>query len=269
MAGDLWDGAIFASRLMDPLDAEYSPKGQAAWDQVFRGAATTVDATTRGISKAGDMIANPRATVQAAAEGAEQFLKRSLEAPHQSDTFTGELERQARLGLDDGQLAFDLGSLLYGGLEARGVLGLGKLAGREKYISWGLRPGAADYFATRYTGIGHHVIQKNSTLPKILGGGPYPNWLVESPLMRVRPQDIETGEFFRRHHGVDNHYQGGKVPAQYGGGGWSGKKLGWQKYVGPERVWFGTPTPVKVVVGSTGAGVGMAVDYWDGAEPQP
>jgi hypothetical protein len=59
---------------------------------------------------------------------------------------------------------------------------------------------------------------------------------------------MERGQFYRQHFGLDDFYHGGRIGADFGGGGWSGQKLGWTKYNPAERIWYGMPDATKTVV---------------------
>ena len=80
----------------------------------------------------------------------------------------------------------------------------------------------------------------------------------------LNPQGISTGDMLELHHKVDPKYWGGSVPAEFGGGSWSGDALGWQKYDRLGRLWHGAPMPLKAVAGSGVVGAGALVDQIDG-----
>jgi hypothetical protein len=66
------------------------------------------------------------------------------------------------------------------------------------------------------------------------------------------------------HFKVDPSFRGGKIPAEFGGGTWSGKDLGWTRYGRLGRYWYGAPAPLKAAVGTPIAlGAGAAVDGFD------
>lgn len=141
---------------------------------------------------------------------------------------------------------------------------LGRFAPRgvTKYVEMGATPGQAARFAQHYRGLGHHAfIPRNATWAKVPGvkkvadvlgvtaqklQGRVPAWMVESPFNVVKP-DVETGQFYRRHVGIDKDYNGGKVGRAFGGTPWSGEDLGWEKYGPLKQFWYGTPGPTKAV----------------------
>ncbi len=260
-ARDVADGVLFASRLFDPSDAEHSPRGEAAWDKVFEGA----DSLFSGVRNA---VADPRSVVDNARDSVERFdVRVDPRATPIARTFAGEMRRQADLGLNQGEFLFDAGSVLYGGAEAKTLSRLGKVAeaqGAEKYLARGVEPGLADYFATPYAGIGHHYLPRRTKLPPWLGGGPVPSVIGDSPFFLLKPEGISTGDMLELHYKVDPKYGGGKVPAEFGGGSWSGEALGWEKYDRLGRLWRGAPLPLKAVAGSGVVGAGAVVDQIDG-----
>ena len=161
--------------------------------------------------------------------------------------------------------------MLYGGGEAKGLIELGKAServGAAKYLAQGYPAGLSDYFATPYKGMGHHYLPQRTKLPPWLGGGPVPPAISDSPFFLLKPRDVSTGDFYQRHFQVDPQYGGGKVPNKFGGGGWRGDALGWQKYDRLGRLWYGSPAPLKAVAGTAVVGAGAAVDQvWDGEGP--
>lgn len=260
-AEDIGRGLDFGSRLFDPYDAESGPRGEAAWDKVFNAGKGIVDYAANAIS-------NPSMVADDVGAGLHRFQVRTdPEASLPADTFGGEAARNFNIGLNRGEALFDAGSLLYGGAEVKGLAELGKTsqgAGEAKYLSRGYSAGLSDYFATPYTGRGHHFLPQRTKLPGWLGGGPVPPVISDSPFFLLKPRDVSTGDFYQRHFEVDPQYGGGKVPKRFGGGGWSGKALGWQKYDRLGRLWYGSPSSLKAA-GAVGAGA--AVDQtWNGEE---
>jgi hypothetical protein len=260
-AKDVLEGVDFASRLFDPYEAESSPRGEAAWDKVFQGA----DGLIRNM---GNAVAHPQSAIDSARTGLDHLnVRLNPQAQPTAGTFGGEVRRQAEVGLNQGEFLFDAGSLLYGGAEAKGLTALAKTAeaaGPGKYLARGIEPGLADYFATPYRGGGHHYWPRRTNLPSWLGGGPLPRMISDSPFFLLKPEGTETGAMLERHYKVDPHYHGGSIPAEFGGGSWSGNQLGWEKYDRLGRLWHGAPTPLKAVAGGGVVGAGASVDQVDG-----
>ena len=259
-AKDVVNAVDFTSRLFDPYDAMSSPRGEAAWDKVFQGADGLIKA-------AGNAIAHPQSAIDAARSGLDHLIVRlDPEARPPASTFAGEMRRQASVGLNQGEFLFDAGSLAYGGAEAQGFKALGKAAevgGAERWLARGVPQGLADYFATPYTGGGHHYLPKRTQLPQVLGGGPVPSLISDSPFFLLKPGGISTGDMYELHYRVDPKYKGGRVRAKFGGGGWSGRDLGWEKYDQLGRLWHGAPMPLKALAGGGVVGAGAVVDHLD------
>lgn len=251
------DGVNFVSRLLDPFDAEHSPRGEAAWDQVFSAGKGVADYASKAFSE-------PKTVADDLGEGLGRLSARTdPRATPVAKTFGGEVRRNFDIGLNQGELAADVGLSLYGGGAAKNLLISRRLSEAEKaaeYVARGYPPGTAAYFATSYTGRGHHTVGRRSRFPAILGGGPVPPVIVESAILRLKPRDTTFGDFYELHYGVDGFYSGGKVPRRFGGGGWSGEKLGWRKFDPLERIWYGTTPTMEAAAGAGVAGAGALVD---------
>lgn len=170
------------------------------------------------------------------------------EATPVAPTLRAEMARRLNIGMNQGEAAYNVASLvlpLAG--EVKGAVQLGRFAkpGPAKYIARGASPQLAEYFAQPYQGMGAHLAPRRTRLP---GGAPVPKLLMDSPFNVLKPKGIERGAMFERHFKTDGKYYGGPVPAQFGGGGWSGRRLGWERYNPVERIWHGTPGATKAVV---------------------
>lgn len=255
LAEGLGGGLAFASRLFDPYDAEYSPRGQAAWDTVAnagQGALRYVDQVRRDPSVAAKDL-------RGLAGGAMTKLVPGATRP--AATFGGELRRNFNFGLDQGEALFDVASLAYGGAELKGLaeLGVFEKGGRAaKYIKRGYPEHISTYFAEPYEkGMGSHYWARKKPLPEFLGGGLAPKSILDSPLNVWKPIGVDKGAFFERHYAIDPQYHGGPLR---GGGGWSGKQLGWKRYGPVGRAFYGAPAPAKAMAGGGLAGIGALVD---------
>lgn len=172
-------------------------------------------------------------------------------ATPKADTALSEIVRVAPKAVNQGAFAFDTLSALYGGAELKGLAEFGraaKLTEAERLSNWvaaGLPAERAANFATAYDGVGHHFIQRSAKLPQWLGGGPVPEFIIEHPWNILKPPGVDKGYFYKLHHAVDPYYYGGRVPAKYGGGGWSAKKLGWERYDQLGQFWHARPIPLR------------------------
>lgn len=246
-------GLGFAARLINPYDHVDDPSN-SAWMQVLRAGKGAFDYTEKGIS-------NPKVVADDIGAGLHRFqIEIDPNASPAADTLWGEATRNFNIGENQGEAAFDVGSFLFGGAAAKELAAMGgisKEALMAKYAARGYSKPISEYFSEPYTGEGHHFLPKRVDLPKWLGGGPIPRWIKDSPFFLLRPPNMSRGDFYKLHHGVDPHYHGGKVQKKFGGGGWSGKKLGWTKYDQLGRLWHGSPAPLKAAVGGS-ASIGAA-----------
>jgi hypothetical protein len=252
----------FLSRFMRPLDVETV----AALDDVFRAGKNLVDYTRNAIS-------NPTDVANDVAGDLRRFrVKVDPTASRPADTLWGEAARNFNVGLNGGEALFDLASLLGGAAEVKALAKLGKVAkvaGPAKYVARGYPGRVANYFAEPYDGLGHHFVPRRTKLPAFMGGGPVPSVISDSPFFLLKPRNMSKGDFFERHFQVDPHYYGGKIRADFGGGGWSGRKLGWEKRGLPGRIWYGSPLPLKAVAGAGMFGAGGVVDQIWNEDGQP
>lgn len=255
-AEDLPQDLLFFSRLVNPADLVLAPFGQSAQQQYLEG---WVNLARKGA----DALANREATVKQVKEGLQDW-RATIDptATPQADSLRDELLRKWNIGLNQGELGFDVGSLLYGGAELKGLRGMRLISGAPtaaNYIKRGVPPELADYFALPYTGRGHHYWPLRQPLPDVLGGGPLSKTISESPFLLLKPKGITIGEFYKLHHAVDPYYYGGRVRKGYPVRRWSAKELKWKKYGKLGRLWHGAPLPLKMAVTSPlyiGAGVG-------------
>ena len=270
-AKDLGDSAVFVARLANPYEAATAPLGETAWDELF-GAASDLR------THAADRAAHPEA-LRADVVGTLRKVRTDVDptATRSAESLPDELKRRFEVGKNQGELAFDVGSTLYGAGELKALSKLNFLSEEARTANALKRatrlangdPRLAQNFMEPYEGMGHHVIGRKQSMPAYLGGGLYPKAIVESPLFVIDGQGMRKGEFLERHVGVDDDYYGGKIPARYGGGTWSGEKLGWTKYGPSKKAWFGTTKPMKMVVGAGVLGAGaLGYDVLEGEYPQ-
>ena len=74
----------------------------------------------RGVGEARKAIADPGAVLDGLRDGAGRLnVRLNPEATPPASTFGGEMRRQAGVGLNQGEMLFDLGSVLYGGAELK------------------------------------------------------------------------------------------------------------------------------------------------------
>ena len=267
---DTVDGAAFGARLLNGFDPDQQ---DAAWDDVSRVAGA-------GVGFGRDAVSDPSTAVVRVKGGLEGWaedlsVKTDPKATPVADTFRGEVDRQFGIGLNQGGLLFDAATLPVGGAAIKGLSRMGTAARGLKtvdhYVAKGVPPSIAAYFVEPYIGMGHHYLPRRTRLPVILGGGPVPPVISESPFFLLKPEGIQRGDMYELHYRVDPHFNGGKVPRRIGNvKGWSGKKLGWEKEDSLGQVWYGAPDPLKATAaGALGTGLvgfGAWVDENDGEE---
>ncbi|CAN5472160.1 hypothetical protein BH10PSE5_BH10PSE5_08780 [soil metagenome] len=190
-----------------------------------------------------------------------------------ADTVRGELRRNYEIGKNQGELAFDIGTTIYGGEVLKGLTVASKEAQADRSVKLGLSPAQAAYLAKDYVGKGHHVIPRSfrfperflkAPLPKFIAGQPLPKSISDSAFNVLKPANISQGGFYELHNGVDKDFYGARIAAKGGGGSWSAKKLGLPKYGTAKRLWYGTPGPLKGVIGGGATGAAAAAyDHLD------
>jgi hypothetical protein len=125
-------------------------------------------------------------------------------------TFGGEVHRNFDLGRNQGELDWDIASLLFGGAASKALRGVGSATeggGVAKFIGQGFGPSQADYLATLYDGMGHHFLPRNALKPIQL-----PRVLSDSPLNVLKPTGMNRGDFYEVHYAVDPYFNAAKPP---------------------------------------------------------
>jgi hypothetical protein len=236
------DGGVFLGRLALNLP------GDTAWQDVGRVGSAAIDYTKRAVN---DPAVVGRDLRTAAGKAWADQVPTATPA---ADTIGDEVKRRFKLGLNNGELLFDGASLLVGGEALRGAAELGaaaKAADAAETAYLGARPALKAYMDQPYRGpMGHHIVARSKKAPSWLGGGPYPKAVMESPLNKIRETNMTNRDFYRNHFGVDKSYWGGSVRREFGGGGWSGKRLGWTDYGPIDRLRYGTAPPTQAIAGS-------------------
>ena len=251
----LADGAVFLSRLGNPYDPYVSPPGHSARDQL-------ANAGREAAKYAKAAVADPQMVVDDLAAKVHQMrIDLDPSATPAAPTFAGELQRSFEIGQNQGELAFNLGAAVVGGPAAstvKGYRGVSNIGNVEKYVAQGFSPEAAAHLAKPYPrrGMGHHFIGRRYGLPETYS---------DSVFNVLKPEDISIGDFNELHYKVDPMYYGGAVIR---GEGWSGKKLGFERYGLAGQLWHGSPPPLKARVGGLGAASG-AVMYAPEEAGQP
>lgn len=252
----LVDGAVFLERLTSPLDLLLSPPGTSAAEELGGAISRGVDYVQRGFE-------NPQMVVQDVRDKARQ-ARADLDptATPVAPTASEEVRRRLPIGMNQGELAFDVGSFAVGGPLAKSVKGLGaisKASTAEKYLAQGFTPLQAAHLAKPYpiSNMGHHFIPRRMRLPKAF---------TESDFNVLKPQGITRGDMYELHYKVDPKFNHTGFPPQAGGGAWNGAALGLKAYGLPRRLWHGSPAPLKARVAGLGSSAGAAMRSQEGAE---
>lgn len=258
----LRDGVVLAANLVNSRSPQH--------DAAVRAVAGTVKGAVNYARSRGEA---PGLLVDDARQlGTHLNHELNPEATPEAASLKDEMRRRLDIGMNQGEAAYNVATVVLpvaGELKSAAELGRFAKAGPAKYIKMGASPQLADYLATPYDGIGHHSIiprraKSVAEIPvvkkaakalnvedasnRVLGNIPIPKSVLDSPFNVVNPQ-VERGQMYRRHVGLDKYYGGGNVKAEFGGGGWSGRRdLGWTKYNQAERLLYGTPGATKGVL---------------------
>lgn len=245
----LADGAMFLRRLTDPLDVLVSPPGESAAEHLIGAASRGVEYVRRG-------IADPQIVVRDVRDKAHQTrVDLDPTATPAAPTVSEEVRRRLGIGMNQGELAFDVGSFAVGGPLAKSVKGLGAISRAskaEKFLAKRFTPAQAAHLAEPYpaSNMGHHFVPRRAKLPSIF---------TESVFNVLKPEGITRGDMYELHYKVDPKFKGTGFPRRVGGGRWRGADLGLKEYGLAGRLWHGSPAPLKARVGGLGGGAGAAV----------
>ena len=162
--------------------------------------------------------------------------------------------------VDPELLAGKVGSLARVG-ETTEALEAARAAKVAKYVNQGFSPAKAEYLAEPYEGMGHHFIPRRGIdVPRSLSQLPFvpktiklPKVISDSRFNVLKPSGMSRGDFYELHYKVDPHYYGSGLPRGLGPGGWSGQRIGLEEYGPLGRLWYGSPTSLKLAVGGTAA----------------
>lgn len=242
-AEGLVEAAAFAHRVANPIQDFLANPHNTASAQVGRSLLKAVDYVKEG-------IANPAGVAKDIGDGAADFRRKTdPSATRAAPTFSGELRRNFEIGKNQGEVAFDIGSLVIGGPAAKATKFLvpAKVSTAEKYLAQGFSPRAAAYLATPYEGMGHHFAGRRLKLPERFS---------ESEFNVLKPPGMTRGDFYELHFKVDPHFYGAALRPKAAGEHWRGKALGLERHPPAGRIWHGSPMPLKArAIGLTsGAG---------------
>lgn len=253
-AEGLGETAKFASRLQNPSLDLLTGRETAAEQLLRLGRDGIVGAVDYGARVA----ANPSKLLEdIEAQAHRQALRLNPAAAPPAETFGGELARRFDVGMNQGELLWDVGTLAAGGAAVKGASKFGtpiKALTKADYEAMGYAPRIAALFAKPAKGRGHHFIPRRVT--KAL---PWLAKLTDGPPFILKELGATVGQERFKHYSVDPRYHGGTLQRKGGLVTWSGKDLGWKKHGLAGRIWYGSPRPLKVIVGGV-LGTGTAAD---------
>jgi hypothetical protein len=164
-------------------------------------------------------------------------------------TVRQEIERNIAIGRNQGELQFNLATLVDGPVALKGLTGLGKIPALtdEAYLAAGLSKRQLADLNQPYARAGHHNVRQSWTKG-------WPQLIRDNPLFVVKPPGITKREFYELHFGLDDSFHGGSLKRdRRGARGLSGRKVGMQRYNQLDRLAFGTPYPLQVAGAAGGA----------------
>ncbi len=170
----------------------------------------------------------------------------------EASTALGEWQRQVPIGERQGRRQFDAASFIEGGELLKGAdlirladrLGnpMAKGADAAAIADFARGTPRSDYLQKIYDGIGHHFFPERWS--KYLG---LPKWLRDNPLNIQKFPELTQEQAYKVHHFVDPMSRINRLPKRFGGA-WNGKRLGIQRGNLAERLWYGSPQPLKTTI---------------------
>ncbi len=241
-ATGLYDAGKFVVSLTDPN------KAAAAWNgavNAVRGAASYVE---NGVQHPGDVLNDIRSAAHQA-----NVDYNPLGTP-MNETFIGELRRKFGIGHNDGRLAGNVAQAVAGlelvkGADVVGLAGrlgdpLAKGADAATIAAFGRDAPRGVYLQKAYDGVGHHFFPERWSKPLNL-----PASVRNSSLNVLKPNGLTQEEFYKLHYFVDPQSRINRLPNRFGGA-WNGKRLGIQRGNLADRLWYGSPQPLKTTIGA-------------------
>jgi hypothetical protein len=255
------DGAQFLARL--PFDASAREQARAMANGAVDYVRTRTEQPTLLARDAGTWLRS-------------ENEKLNPYATPMADTLQGELQRRFGIGANQGETAFNVGSVLFGGEIAKGLEGIAvarELPAVEKYVRANFAPDLAEYMLEPYPreGMGAHYVPRKTKRPDILGGGPLPSTLIDSKFNVSRLRSANRWQQYKHHFENDPAYYGGAVRGRQGKGtGWSGvKDFGWERNGPIKRMIVGMPADTRGLIGGAiASSVNQGYGAWGEDQPQ-
>jgi len=272
---DIGNDLDFGARLLDPHDAENHLPGESAWDQA-------VDKGRAVVSYGQQRLTDPGKLVHDVGDWGHE-ARVNLDPFPIAPTLGDQLRRSFSVGQNWGEGGFDLGALAKASEIVKGAKGAeitSDVARTPEYVRPDAPPELKAYLAEPYDGGGAHFVPRRAKFNETMMGIPVPNglvgkpilpqWYMESPFNLWKPDDISRGDFYAEHFRTDDRMYGASLPRKLDGGrGWSGNRLGLERYSPAGRIWRGAPLPLKAAVGGGSAAAGLGLyDYLNPGVPQ-
>jgi hypothetical protein len=169
------------------------------------------------------------------------------------DTASGAFVHELGIGANTGETLTNIvGAFaapeVAAGIDAARTFAATREASIAKHMGQGFDEPTARYLSKPYEGMGDHALisrSQNAILgfkTSLLKGVPIPDWIKDSPLNVSKPRGMSQGDFYEYHYAVDSQFYGAGLPRDLNGGkGWSGKRVGAERYSGAEQLWARTP----------------------------
>ncbi|THD62420.1 hypothetical protein [Phenylobacterium sp.] len=251
----------------------FAPGGVAkAWNEA---SAAAHDALQYGRSA----IVDPsRLAKDAISEGAAAIHSLNPFTAPQTDTALGEFGHELGVGANWGETLTNIAGAfaapeVAAGVDAARTFAATRDANIAEMMGRGMDEPTATYLSKPYKGQGEHAVIPQAQ-DRILGfKTPWlkdvtiSDWIMNSPLNVSKPRGMSQGDFYEYHFGVDPRFYGARLPQGLNGGkGWSGKRLGLERYSGPQQVWVRTPGIYKDTAFGVGSGEALGLLPQDDAE---
>ena len=259
------DGLNFARSLV-------LPEGRAkAWNEAKT-------ATHNALQYGRSVAANPSRLVDDAVSEGTAAIHNFVPFTTMADTATGEIGHELAIGMNGGEALANVAGFfaapeVVGGLNAARTFAATREANIAEMMERGLNEPTARHLSKPYKGQGDHaLIQKSQK--SIFGFEmpglrrlPIPKWFMDSSLNVSIPRGLSQYDFYKYHYGVDPQFYGGRLPVDLNGGkGFSGKRLGFERYSNPGRTWARIPPIWKDYYAGVASGEAAGIFPQDSSE---
>ena len=250
--GGVARGAYHSAQGLGDLAISLTPlaaPGQSAAERLVEGGRAVVGYAAKGVS-------DPQGVARDLREaGYRANVALNPAASPVADTLENELKRNFRIGQNQGELGFNIGSAIVGGPLAKRMNLPRAPVAAAKYEAQGFSPAAAEYMAEPYSRPGHHYFAERLKDKNLLFFTPE---FFETEFNLLKPQNISRGDHYELHYQVDPYFHNANLKASLGKERWTGKALGLKKQGFIRRGWNGSPDPLKARIGGGAGAIGAA-----------